>query len=68
MQNSLGIFWLRDDFRLIRNDELSFASQNHEKVVIVYLYKKDLLSKFINPSTKKVWCIWLPKSSIILIG
>ena len=56
MQNSVGIFWLRDDFRQVRNDALSFASQNHEKVVVVYLYKKD----FLNYREAQKW--WLYKS------
>ena len=56
MQNSIGIFWLRDDFRLVRNDALSFASQNHEKIVVVYLYKKD----FLNYREAQKW--WLYKS------
>ena len=40
MDNRVGIFWLRKDFRLIRNDALAYASQNHEKVITIYFKKK----------------------------
>ena len=40
MDSRIGIFWLREDFRLTRNDALAYASQNHEKVITIYLYKK----------------------------
>jgi deoxyribodipyrimidine photo-lyase len=52
MQNRTGIYWLREDFRLIRNNALSHASQNHEKVSTVYLYKKKL---FENRQAQKWW-------------
>ena len=52
MQNHTGIYWLREDFRLIRNNALSYASQNHEKVSTVYLYKKKL---FENRQAQKWW-------------
>jgi len=39
MDKKIGLFWLRDDFRLARNDGLAEATYNHDKVVVFYLYK-----------------------------
>ena len=41
MDKKIGLFWLRDDFRLIKNYGLIEATTNHEEVVVFYLYKKD---------------------------
>ncbi len=57
MGNKLGIFWLRKDFRLLRNDALSFASQNHDSVVAVYIFKK---SEFEKKREAQRW--WIYKS------
>ena len=35
-----AIFWLREDFRIERNPALSFASQNHESVIALFIYNK----------------------------
>ena len=40
MKNNIGLFWLKEDFRVKKNLGLSAASKNHEKVVVFYLYKK----------------------------
>ena len=40
MNKNIGIFWLRNDFRLIKNNALSFASNNHENVTAIYIFKK----------------------------
>ena len=46
MVKKIGLFWLKDDFRLKRNIALSEATNNHDQVVAFYLYKqKDLDSK-----------------------
>ena len=42
MDNKIGLFWLRDDFRLARNDGLIEATHNHDKVVVFYLYNESL--------------------------
>ena len=55
MGNNLGIFWLRKDFRLLRNDALSFASQNHDSVVAVYIFKK---SEFEKKREAQRWWIY----------
>ena len=41
MDKKIGLFWLRDDFRIARNDGLAEATYNHDKVVVFYLYKDD---------------------------
>ena len=44
MDKKIGLFWLRDDFRLNKNDGLIEATKNHQQVVVFYLYKKGLFS------------------------
>ena len=41
MSKKIGLFWLRDDFRIIKNNGLIEASENHDQVIVFYLYKKD---------------------------
>ena len=38
MDKKIGLFWLRDDFRLTKNDGLIEATKNHDQVVVFYLY------------------------------
>ena len=40
MPKNIGLFWLKDDFRLKKNSALIEATQKHEQVVVFYLYKK----------------------------
>ena len=35
-----GVFWLREDFRLKKNEALAYATNNHEYVCAVYIFKK----------------------------
>ena len=56
MRKKIGLFWLRDDFRTIKNDGLIEATLNHDKVVVFYLYKKEIYN---NQEAQK-W--WLSKS------
>jgi deoxyribodipyrimidine photo-lyase len=56
MGKKIGLFWLRDDFRTIKNHALAEATKNHDQVVALYLYKK---SKYNNQEAQK-W--WLSKS------
>ena len=35
-----AIFWIREDFRIEHNPALSFASQNHDNVVALFIYNK----------------------------
>ena len=37
-----AIFWIREDFRIEHNPALSFASQNHDNVVALFIYNKDI--------------------------
>ena len=52
MKNNIGLFWLKEDFRISKNLGLSTASKNHEEVVVFYLYKK---KKFENQEAQKWW-------------
>ena len=52
MNKKIGLFWLRDDFRLIRNDGLIEATNNHDQVVVFYLYKK---GTYKNQEAQKWW-------------
>ena len=58
MSKKIGLFWLRDDFRVTKNHGLAEATKNHDQVVVFYLYKK---SKYENQEAQK-W--WLSKSLI----
>ena len=56
MRKRIGLFWLRDDFRIKKNPGLYEATKNHDEVVVFYLYKKIL---YQNQQAQK-W--WLSKS------
>ena len=58
MDKKTGLFWLRDDFRISKNNGLIEASRNHDQVVVFYLYKK---LSYKNQEAQK-W--WLSKSLI----
>ena len=58
MEKNVGIFWLREDFRLKKNFALSHATKNHTNVVVLYIFKED---KFKDKSAQ-VW--WLYKSLV----
>ena len=38
---SIGIVWIRDDFRLENNSALIHASRNHNTVSAIYIYNND---------------------------
>ena len=42
MDKKIGLFWLRDDFRVTKNKGLIEATRNHDQVVVFYLYKKSI--------------------------
>ena len=52
MKKKIGLFWLKDDFRTIKNLGLIEATKSHDQVVVFYLYKK---KKFINQEAQKWW-------------
>jgi deoxyribodipyrimidine photo-lyase len=56
MSKKIGLFWLRDDFRITKNYGLAEATKNHDQVVVFYLYKE---STYFNQEAQK-W--WLSKS------
>ena len=52
MVKNIGLFWLRDDFRLKKNLALAEATKIHSQVVAFYLYKK---KSFDNQEAQKWW-------------
>ena len=52
-----AIFWIREDFRIEHNPALSFASQNHDNVVALFIYNK---TDFDKKREAQKW--WLYKS------
>ena len=43
MDKKIGIFWLREDFRILKNYALAKATKNHKKVSALYIYKEENL-------------------------
>ena len=54
---STGIFWIREDFRIHNNPALSFATNNHDNVIALYIYNN---FEFDNKREAQKW--WLFKS------
>ncbi len=52
-----AIVWVREDLRIDNNPALSYASQNHEAVSVLYIYNK---KNFDNKREAQKW--WLSKS------
>ena len=52
MQKKIGLFWLRDDFRITKNHGLAEATKNHDQVSVFYLYKE---STYKNREAQKWW-------------
>ena len=52
MKKNIGLFWLKDDFRLKRNYGLIEATKDYEHVVVFYLYKEN---KFESQSAQRWW-------------
>ena len=52
MSKNIGLFWLRDDFRIKNNSGLYQATKNHNEVVVFYLYKE---SMYQNQEAQKWW-------------
>ena len=52
MKKKIGIFWLRDDFRIAKNLALAYATKNHNRVVVLYLFKE---KKYANQEAQKWW-------------
>ena len=55
MSKNIGLVWLKDDFRLKKNLDLSQATTlKHDQVVAFYLYKK---KTFENQEAQKWWIV-----------
>ena len=52
MSKNIGLFWIKEDFRINKNLALAEATKHHEQVVAFYLYKK---KKFQNQEAQKWW-------------
>ena len=52
MNSNIGLFWLKDDFRLTKNFALIEATKKHKQVVVFYLFKK---KKFEKQQAQKWW-------------
>ena len=52
MSKKIGLFWLKDDFRIRNNNGLAEATKNHDHVVVFYLYKK---LTYKNQEAQKWW-------------
>ena len=52
MDKKIGIFWLREDFRILKNYALAKATKNHKKVSALYIYKEE---KFKDKSAQRWW-------------
>ena len=53
MNKNIGLVWLKEDFRLKRNNALAKdATKNHDNVVVFYLYKSN---KFKFKEAQKWW-------------
>ena len=52
MDKNIGVVWLRDDFRILKNDALIYASKNHQYVCALYIYKK---KDFQKRSAQRWW-------------
>ncbi len=59
--SSTGIFWIREDFRVENNPALSFATQNHDNVIALYIYNN---RDFDDKREAQKW--WVFKSLEIL--
>ena len=54
--NNNGVVWIRNDFRIQKNDALTYATQNHDHVCAIYIFKKKDFTK----RTAQLW--WLHQS------
>ena len=52
-----AITWIREDFRIENNPALSYATQNHHRVLALYIYNKN---DFDNKREAQKW--WISKS------
>tara|TARA_B100000963_G_scaffold302654_1_gene275652 strand:- start:930 stop:2351 length:1422 start_codon:yes stop_codon:yes gene_type:complete len=55
--SDIGIVWIREDFRIDNNAALSYATQNHDNVIALYIYNN---ADYDNKREAQKW--WLSKS------
>ena len=55
--SDIGIVWIREDFRIDNNAALSYATQNHDNVIALYIYNN---IDYDNKREAQKW--WLSKS------
>ena len=51
-QSNTALIWLRNDFRILKNDALIYATQKHKHVSAVYIFKK---KEFVKRSAQLWW-------------
>ena len=54
MKKNTGVVWLRNDFRILKNDALTYATQNHDHVCVFYILKK----KDFNKKSAQLWWVY----------
>ena len=59
--SAVGLFWIRDDFRIENNPALSFATQNHDNVIALFIYNN---KNYDNQTEAQKW--WVSKSLEVL--
>ena len=55
MKNTKALVWLRDDFRIKRNNALIFAAENHDQVSSVFIFN---LEEFEKKREAQRWWIY----------
>ena len=55
MENKKGLVWIRDDFRISRNNALVYASENHNQVSAVYIFNPE---EYENKREAQRWWIY----------
>ncbi len=55
--SEIGIVWIREDFRIENNAALSYASENHDVVIALYIYNNN---EYDNTREAQKW--WLSES------
>ena len=55
--SNIGVVWIREDFRIENNAALSYATQNHNHVIALYIYNNN---DYDNKREAQKW--WLSKS------
>ena len=65
--SNTGIFWIREDFRIENNPALSFATQNHDNVIALYIYNNNDFDKAEKLLQKFISQLHLTPSSIVLL-